>query len=78
MVIEQAQTIRTRASTRSALPQALPDRVAQIIAIARLWDLDADLRPSGNLPSPRAGWAHCFAAAAERGFLPAGALVTSD
>lgn len=78
MVIQQAQATRTRASTRPALPQALPDRVAQIIAIAHVWDVDVDRRGSDTLPSPAGGWAHCFTTTAMRGFLPRTIPATGD
>lgn len=70
MVIEQAQAIRGQRSGGEALQPAASDRIAQIIAIAGVWDTAAEPGPSDGLPPPRAGWAPTFAMAAGRGFLP--------
>ncbi len=75
MVTEQAQASRTRARSR-ALPQRFPDRVAQIILIARTWDRESPSRL--GIPAPRAGWAATFTDAAERGFLRRGDIALSD
>ncbi len=78
MVIETARTAPRQTSQRGELLAAAPDRVTQIIAIARVWDIDADLRPNDGLPPPRAGWAPTFAIAAERGFVPRSAGIGDD
>jgi hypothetical protein len=65
-MIDQAEATRRRTSARTDSTQPVPDRAAQIIAIARVWDMD----PAEALPAPRDGWEGCFTAAALRGFQP--------
>jgi hypothetical protein len=73
-MIDQAVTTRRRTSARTAGPQPAHDRVAQIIAIARVWDLD----PGDFVPAPREGWEGCFTTAAMRGFLPRTIVANGD
>lgn len=73
-MIDQAEAPRRRTSARTASTQPTPDRVARIIAIARVWDTD----PGEALPAPRDGWAACFTTAAMRGFLPRTIPAMSD
>lgn len=73
-MIDQAEATQLRRSPRTACAQPAPDRVAQIIAIARVWDLD----PDEALPAPRDGWEGCFRTTAMRGFLPRTTPATGD
>jgi hypothetical protein len=73
-MIDQAEATGRRTSVRTASTQPAPDRLAEIIAIARVWDMD----PEHSLPAPRDGWEGCFTTAAMRGFLPRTIPATAD
>lgn len=73
-MIDQAEATRRRTTAQTVRPQPAPDRVAQVIAIARVWDLD----PDGARLAPRDGWERCFATVAMRGFLPRTIPATGD
>ena len=77
-MIDQADATKQRTSALSAGIDPTPGRVAQDIAIARVWDLDSDLRIDSAMPASRDGWELCFRTAAMRGFLPRTIPATSD
>lgn len=65
MVTEQVQNARRQALPRSLADPSQPDRHAQVIAIARAWDVAPGDRR--DLPPPWGGGARCFAVTAARG-----------